>query len=273
MKANIFVVLLAVLLSVSPVMADQYDVSGPFVRGRLMYDNSIGLSLSDPNFIADFSSSNAETYEQLWAVAGFDGNSVGPGSGVAEVRRAIDPWYGGHLHLGEASGRYGSVVYHFTTDDYFSGGTVTVDADYRGATLQIWASTSTVEPTGSGTSGSPAYWDGLVWSSYQTQMFDQYWVRADYVVDIPAGKEFWFAMSKPSGSGSVYAQVLEVKVEADVIVDPDGCVTPIDSDLDGNCKVDLNDFAILSENWMECSDADNQFDCPGVYGPDGWEIN
>ena len=271
-----FLLCLMSLVCLGVLGADCYAVHGhvsiPFVRGRLMYDHSVSLSLADPNFSADFSS-NGAVYADLWMVAGYESPGTGPGSGGVQIYRAYDVGYLNQLHLGDPSGGYGTIVYHFITDDYFTGGTVTVDADYRGDTSQMWVATSTVEPTGTGMPATPGYWDGLVWSASQTTWFDQYWIRADYVVNIPAGKEFWLAISKPTGAGSVYAQVMAITVAANVVLDPDGCVTPINADLDNNCIVDFGDFAIISENWMQCRDPDNQVDCPGVAGPDGWEIN
>lgn len=252
--------------------ADHGHVSIPFVRGLVMHDHSISLSIAEPNYISDFSS-NSTVYEDLWTVAGYVSPGSGPGSGGVQIYRAYDQWYLNQLHLGDPSGGYGTIVYHFITDDYFTGGTVTIDADFRGTTSEMWVATSVIEPTGTGSPATAGYWDGLTWSAYQTQMFDQYNVRADYTVAVPAGKEFWLAVSKPSGAGSVYAQVMSIAVEADVALDPDGCVNLIFSDMDENCIVDFGDFSFLSENWMKCSDADNMFDCPGVAGPDGWEVN
>ncbi|OQA03033.1 MAG: hypothetical protein BWY69_00699 [Planctomycetes bacterium ADurb.Bin401] len=240
-----------------------------------MYNNSIELSVAEPDFYTDFGISNAQTYDELWAVAGEDGNSTGPGSGVAQIRRAIDPWYHSQLHLGESYAKSGTVIYHFITDDYFSGGTVTIDADYRGGTAHMWLGTSSVEPTGAGTPQTPSYWSTFNWTPYQTKMLDQYWSRVDYSVNIPAGKEFWVAISKPLSSDpeerSVYAQVMSVSVQANVTADP-VCSNPVIADLNKDCKVNLKDFAVIGENWANCSDPDNPAECPGTFGLDGWEI-
>ncbi|MHB0947044.1 MAG: hypothetical protein ACYC3B_07720 [Sedimentisphaerales bacterium] len=257
--------------------ADHGHISGAFVRGNAMYNHTITLSASEPNFNANLGGSNAAVYSELWAVAGAVSPDTGPGSGVSQVYHAYDQWYFNHLHLGDPSGGNGTIIYHFAAaaNKSFAGGTVKVNADYRGDTPQMWVSTSTVRPTGGGTAGTVGYWNTIVWSAYQTQMFDQYNVAADYTVNIPAGREFWVAVSKPSGAGSVYAQLRSVLVQATVIVDPNGCVTSYSADLNSDCKVNFKDFAVISEKWLNCSDADNPQECPGIPGPDGfpWETN
>ncbi len=253
--------------------ADHGHVSGAFVRGQAMYSHTIELSIAEPNFTAAIGGSNAEVYSELWTVAGAVSPDTGPGSGVAQVYHAYDQWYLNHLHLGDPSGGYGTIIYHFSSGaDRFTGGTVTVKAYYSGATSQMWVSTSTVQPTGGGAIGSVGYWNTVAWSAYQTQMFDQYNIEADYIVNIPAGKGFWLAVSKPSGAGSVYAQVRSISVQATVVADPNG---PMTADLNSDHKVNLKDFAVLAQNWMACSDADNPQACPGIPGQDGfpWESN
>ena len=251
---------------------DSYDLSGPFVRGQMMYNHSITLSTAEPNFTTNFSDSNAITYSQMWAVAGYMSPDTGPGSGIAQVYRAYDPWYFHHLHLGHPSGGNGVVIYHFvaTKGQSFTGGTVTVDSDYRGDSATMYLAISTVMPTGSGTAGTQYYWNDInaAWPTSQKKLFDQYWARALYSVTIPAGKEFWVAVSKPDGSGSVYAQVMSVKAAATMV---QNCAA-LAADLNDDCKVNLKDFAVMGQNWLKCSDADNPQGCPGVYGPDGWEI-
>ena len=102
-------------------------------------------------------------------------------------------------------------------------------------------------------------------------MFDQYNAETDYTVNVPAGKEFWVAVSKPSGAGSVYAQVRSVKAETTLV---QNC-TAVAADIDGDCAVNLKDFAVMAQSWLACSDADNPQGCPGTAGPDGfpWESN
>jgi hypothetical protein len=265
----------SVLMAVVPLcMADHYHISGPFVRGQLMYNHSITLSAADPNFIADFADSNAATYAQLWAAAGNVSPTSGPGSGVAQIYRAYDPWYLYQIHLGDPSGGSGSLIYHFVANGYFSGGTASVDAYYSGATPAMFIATSTTAPTGSGTSGTPYYWNDIIasWPTFQKKTFDQYNTRVTYTVNVPAGKEFWLALGKPDGSGSVYAQVMSVTVHVTFGTDPTACANSYSADLNGDCKVNLKDFAIIAQNWLNCSDADNPQNCMGAYGLDGWEI-
>lgn len=253
--------------------ADHGHISGPFVRGQAMYSYTIELSVAEPNFIANLGGSNADVYSELWTVAGAVSPDTGPGSGVAQVYHAYDEWYLNHLHLGDPSGGSGTIIYHFaaTQGQSFTGGMVTVKAYYSGDTSQMWVSTSTVEPTGGGTAGTVGYWNTVTWSAYHTQMFNQYNTEADYVVNIPVGEEFWVAVSKPSGSSSVYAQIRSIEIEATLV---QNCAA-LAADLDGDCAVDFRDFTIVAESWLACSDADDPQNCPGTAGPDGfpWESN
>ena len=38
------------------------------------------------------------------------------------------------------------------------------------------------------------------------------------------------------------------------------CIPPIAGDLDGNCRVDFDDFAVLASEWLECNRPKQQ-DC------------
>ena len=144
-------VLVSILMA-SVCFGDHGHISGAFVRGQAMYDNTITLSTADPNFSANLGGSNAQVYSELWAVAGSVSPDTGPGSGVAQVYHAYDQWYLNHLHLGDPSGGYGTIMYHFaaTKGQSFTGGTVTVKAYYSGATSQMWVSTSTVRRPAAG---------------------------------------------------------------------------------------------------------------------------
>ncbi|MBN1124730.1 MAG: hypothetical protein JXA82_06975 [Sedimentisphaerales bacterium] len=54
----------------------------------------------------------------------------------------------------------------------------------------------------------------------------------------------------------LYNYPLTAQEVADLYILPDdidyACIQPIQFDLDGNCRIDLNDFAILAERWMQC---------------------
>jgi hypothetical protein len=275
LRSRFIGILVLFLMWGTPIcFGDHGHISGAFVRGQAMYNHTITLSVADPNFNANLGGSNAEVYSELWAVGGAVSPDTGPGSGIAQVYHASDGW-GRQFHVGDPTGGNGAVIYHFVAakGQSFSGGTVTGDIYYSGDSAVMFLAISTTMPTGGGTGGTQYYWNDInaAWPTNQKKLFDQYWARALYSVTIPAGKEFWVAVSKPNGVGSVYAQVMSLKVTATVV---QNC-TALAADLNGDCKVNFKDFAVMAQNWLKCSDADNPQSCPGTAGPDGfpWESN
>jgi len=219
-------------------------------RGQSIYNTTIELTVANPNFYTDFGTSKAEFVDKVWAIAG--GSNTG---GLAYVG-----WIGqGNLEVGATNYQYGSVFYHFHTYDLFNGGTVTNSANYQGNYEHIYVATTAAVPTT--TNG----WDGFSITPYDQEFYTNYWGEGIYTANIPVGvKEFWVVISKPGRpeppmSANSYQRYLNVVPT--VIVDPNGCVSNIQSDINGDCIVNFKDFAVAAANWMECTDADNPAQC------------
>ena len=218
--------------------------------GQSIYNSTIELTVAAPNFYTDFGASKAEFVDKVCAIAGMSNTG-----GLAYVG-----WISqGVLEVGAPNYQFGSVFYRFHTNDLFNGGTVTNSANYQGGYEHLYVATTAVVPT------TINGWGGFSITPYDQKFYDQYWSEGVYTINIPVGvKEFWVVISKPGKefppmSANSYQRYLNVVPS--VIVDPNGCVNDILSDINGDCIVNFKDFAIVAMSWLECTDADNPAQC------------
>lgn len=256
-----FVVMVVAIGGLAGVLQAAETVGG-MVRGLMPYGASHELSVADPCYYTDFGSSVQEFNAEVWAVAGLSGTQTGPGSGTAEVM-----WHGpGQVRVGTYMWPFGTIIYHVYTDDLFLEGTAYVEMDlhYAGDPDDIKISTSAVEPTDAGGYGNR--WAYYTWQAYDTVYPDTAGSTV-YSIATPPGKDIYIAIGRDAGD-SHYSYISSIDIRPVVVIDPDGCVNAVTGDINSDCVTDLNDFALVASNWMECNDVNNPQECPPEALPD-----
>lgn len=222
---------------------------GPFGE-PLDYGTTISLSIAEPDWSMDLSS-RAAFHDDLWAATGESNDEYDSDPSFRDTGEVFyDP---ASIQLGRQWWMWGGIAYHFHTDDLFDGGTATVNLTSN--TIMYLQTTDELPQP------HQTWRDIIVNADYETVVpADE--TTADHTVAIPAGtKDFWLVIKKNPSGQSGKNWVFSVDVAATVILDPDGCVTPMDADLDNNCVVNLADFTLLTAEWLQCNDPDNPAQC------------